>query len=223
MNIEYENVFCYLGFGGIKPGQDTIKLVDECAREIQDISNPKYTYEIFDIKRQNKVLFLKGSNIIFSEDDIIMHSLKDSSKAALIAATLGLEIDRKILLYMKTRPIKGLVLDACASAAVESLFSKADSEVKSIALAQDLYAAFRYGPGYGKFPLHFQFEILQALDAYRKIGLSVTESFLLSPRKSLTAIMGLKQAVPGKGENRTKCMSCSAVNCQYRKDESLLE
>lgn len=222
MNIEYENVFCYLGFGGIKPNPDTIKLVDECTHEIQDISNPKYTYEIFDIKRQNEVLFLRGSNIIFSEDDIL-HYLKDSSKVALIAATLGIEIDRRILLYMKTQPIKGLILDACASAAIESLFSKADSEVKSIALAQDLYATFRYGPGYGKFPLHFQFEILQALDAYRKIGLSVTESFLLSPRKSLTAIMGLRQTMPLKDENRTKCMSCSAVNCQYRKDESLLE
>lgn len=222
MNIEYENVFCYLGFGGVKPNRDAIKLVDECIREIQDISNPKYTYEIFDIKRQNKVLFLKGSNVIFGEKDIL-HYLKNSSKAVLMAATLGLEIDRKISLYMKTQPAKGVVLDACASAAIESLCSEVESEIKSIAFAQDLYAAFRYGPGYGKFSLHFQFEILQALDAYRKIGLSVTESFLLSPRKSLTAIMGLGQTGPGKGENRTKCMSCSAVNCQYRKDESFLE
>lgn len=222
MNIKYESIFCYLGFGSTLPDKDTIKVIDECICEIQDISNPKYTYGIFDIERKNKALFLKDSNIVFSENDM-PHYLKNSPKAALIAATLGVEIDRRILLYMKTRPVKGLILDACASAAIESLFDKADSEVKSIALAQGLYTAFRHGPGYGKFPLHFQFEILQALDAYRKIGLSVTESFLLSPRKSLTAIIGLGQTAPGKGENCTKCMSCSALNCQYRKDESLLE
>ena len=48
----------------------------------------------------------------------------------------------------------------------------------------------RYSPGYGDYPLECQDELIRLLDGARKIGLNVSRSHLLIPRKSITAVMG---------------------------------
>ena len=75
---------------------------------------------------------------------------------------------------------------------------------------------FRYSPGYGDLPLEVQGPLLELLDAPRRAGLCATQTHLLTPRKSVTAILG---AADGEIE-RTKrsCLGCPAQgSCQYRK------
>ena len=49
----------------------------------------------------------------------------------------------------------------------------------------------RVSPGYGDIPLSMQKEIFSALDCSRKIGLSLNASLLMTPTKSVTAIVGI--------------------------------
>ena len=75
---------------------------------------------------------------------------------------------------------------------------------------------FRYSPGYGDLPLEVQGELLALLDAPRRVGLCATESHLLTPRKSVTAILGI---AGGKLEQKKRsCLGCPArESCPYRK------
>jgi len=56
----------------------------------------------------------------------------------------------------------------------------------------------RYSPGYGDFPLAAQRELLSLLDAPRKVGVSLTDTLLMVPSKSVSAIIGIKEEIPAQ-------------------------
>ena len=73
----------------------------------------------------------------------------------------------------------------------------------------------RFSPGYGDFDIHHQEEILRMLDAHKKIGLSMTESCMLTPTKSVTALIGFAEKemdCPKSG-----CEACEKKDCIYRR------
>ncbi|MBR3258643.1 MAG: vitamin B12 dependent methionine synthase, partial [Eggerthellaceae bacterium] len=49
-------------------------------------------------------------------------------------------------------------------------------------------------PGYGDLPLEVQPDLLGLLDASRRLGITLSDSLLMSPTKSVTAIVGLRPA-----------------------------
>ena len=49
----------------------------------------------------------------------------------------------------------------------------------------------RFSPGYGDLPLEMQVEILKILDAQKIMGLYLNDSYLITPSKTVTAIIGL--------------------------------
>ena len=79
---------------------------------------------------------------------------------------------------------KHFVLDAVASSAVEALCDYIQDSLPEQTKA-------RFAPGYGDFTLEMQGRLLEFVDAY-KIGISVNDSFMMTPMKTITAIMGIK-------------------------------
>ena len=74
----------------------------------------------------------------------------------------------------------------------------------------------RYSPGYGDLPLTLQPQLLSLLDAARQIGLTLTDTCLMTPRKSVTALFGLSGRPPAR--HASGCQSCSLKEtCSYRK------
>ena len=74
----------------------------------------------------------------------------------------------------------------------------------------------RYSPGYGDLPLTLQSSLLALLDAPRQVGLCASASHILTPRKSVTAILGVADH-PIQASVRS-CLGCPAHDsCQYRK------
>ena len=57
--------------------------------------------------------------------------------------------------------------------------------------AEGLRLRPRFSPGYGDLPLELQRDLFRGLDCSRKIGLTLNESLLMSPSKSVTAIAGI--------------------------------
>ena len=104
--------------------------------------------------------------------------------------------------------------DCCASAAVESLCDGAERTLKR--QYPDHFFPHRYSPGYGDFPLECQNQILTLLDAPRRIGLTASQSHILIPRKSVTAILGISRQPAA--QTRRSCGDCPArETCAYRK------
>lgn len=109
---------------------------------------------------------------------------------------------------------RAVILDACASALVESGCDAAEAEIK--ARFPDRYLTDRFSPGYGDLPLELQPSICAALDTPRRLGLHVTGSLLLNPGKSVTAVIGLSDR-PQMARIRG-CAFCSMrETCTLRK------
>ena len=107
-----------------------------------------------------------------------------------------------------------VVLDSMANVAIEQVCDKAERLIT--AELPDCYLTYRYSPGYGDYPVTMQQRFLEILDAPRKIGLSRNESYLLTPAKSVTAIIGAsKQPVERR---RRGCAVCNLrETCRYRR------
>ena len=108
------------------------------------------------------------------------------------------------------------VVDAMASAVMEELCNALEAEIRTSVQAQGHYLTGRFSPGYGDCPLTLQQPFAIALDTVRGLGMAVTPENLLTPRKSVTAILGVADH-PVTGA-RAGCGHCLLrEKCEYRK------
>ena len=142
-------------------------------------------------------------------------ALEGCSSVLIFAATVGLGIDRLILRYERISPLWALTLHAIGAERIESLCD-AFCRGQNTALAEKgLALRPRFSPGYGDLPLAFQREIFRALECEKRIGLTLTDSLLMSPAKSVTAIAGIGSACAGR--ESAPCAQCGKADCAYRR------
>lgn len=104
-----------------------------------------------------------------------------------MAATLGAGVDFLIRKKSAVSISEGFVFDAVASAMAEGLVNLA-----TVRTTSGKEHTNRFSPGYGDMPLDIQGEIIELLDAGRKLGISLGGAKLMSPSKSVTALIGIK-------------------------------
>ncbi len=165
-----------------------LEIAAECEKEIAAMARPGYVYKKFRIE-DCPLPFLNGE----LGQDIRAH-LAGCEFVVLQATTLGLEVDRLIRKAEITDMTKAVVMDALASAASEQVCREADLLLHR--KSPGLWQTFRFSPGYGDFPLSVQARLLSLLDAGKRIGLASSDSSLLTPRKSVTGVIGLSAQKP---------------------------
>lgn len=119
-------------------------------------------------------------------------NLEGCRSAVLFAATIGSGIDRLIRRFEKADPKMGLLLQGLGAERVESLCDAFNDEVKEICKEAGQKTRMRYSPGYGDLPIEVQKVFLPLLDAERRLGITLSESCLMAPSKSVTAIIGIE-------------------------------
>ena len=118
----------------------------------------------------------------------LFENLKGSESGFVFASTLGVAVDRLILSRSRTSPAEAVVIDAIASAAVEAFSDAVNAE-----FAAGKENRHRYSPGYGDLPLGVQPLILDYLDAYRRLGITLSPEMFMTPTKSVTAFFGVRK------------------------------
>ena len=109
----------------------------------------------------------------------------------------------------------GLLLQGIGAERVESLVDMFNDKVNREAAELGLKAHPRYSPGYGDLPLTVQEPLLQLLNAAKRLGVTLSESSLLIPTKTVTAIIGLSDRPVPKGKKG--CAVCNlSASCPYR-------
>ncbi len=141
--------------------------------------------------------------------------LRGCEKAVVFAATVGLELDRLIARYGRLSPARGLMLQAFGAERIEALCDAFCSDLAQEYAPQGLCTTARFSPGYGDLPLESQREFFRALDCGRHIGLYLNESCLMSPSKSVTAIVGVS---PRPAQRQRGCGSCTNQQCSFRRE-----
>ena len=120
--------------------------------------------------------------------------LQGCREILLFACTAGAETDRRIARAKLLSPAKGLLMHAIGAQQVEGACDRLCRRLAE--LFPDRQLTDRYSPGYGDLPLSLQREVTDALDCGRTIGVTLTESLLMMPSKSVTAIIGMKEKEP---------------------------
>jgi hypothetical protein len=216
LTIPKDEVLRYLGYKkqGIDEALDS--LIDETIEECKNIITPKFTHATYNTIIDEDGVKLEGTNLLLPGNDIKEH-LKNAKKTVLMAVTLGGDIQKKISFYEKINLTKALILDSCATTVVEEICDMLEEYIKEEALNEGLSITFRYSPGYGDLPITIQKDFINTLKADKIIGLTASESHLLLPRKSVTAIIGL---IPNTGVvKKRSCEVCSNYNnCSFRRE-----
>ena len=201
-SLDFNEVLRYLGDRKVPMNSSMENIMAECEKEFLSAIKPRYLYKI--ITPDSRLL----------QGESIKEHLKGCEKAVIMCATVGAEVDRLIRRSQVTDMAKAVVFDAMGSVAVEEICNKAEEIIAQEAKGFNL--TWRFSPGYGDYPIELQKVFLQLMNAPAKIGLCTNDSFLLTPVKSVTAIMGLsKNPIERK---RRGCLGCNLVkDCKFRK------
>lgn len=170
-------------------GDDAVSsaLIDECLAEAQPLLSYKVCYSTQDIVRDEGTLTV---GTIRTDSLLLRKALDGCARAVVFAATVGTPFDRLIAKYSRLSPAKALLLQAIGAERAEAL---CDAFVRRYAQENACRLRTRVSPGYGDILLKMQRDIFALLDCPRKIGLTLNESLLMSPSKSVTAIAGILQ------------------------------
>lgn len=187
--VDKKEVLRYLGHRGQEIDQNINNQIDLCIQICREIAKPRFVYGQYNI---TKDFYIENSPLRFEGEDIKNH-LEGAKQVVVMAATIGFEIEKKIRFYEPANLSQGLILDACASALVESVCDSAEAEIREKVTSGGSSLTGRYSPGYGDFPITIQKALINLIGADKKIGLKVTGSNILTPRKSVTAVMGITQ------------------------------
>ena len=181
-----KEIFRYAGVRGDAPELDA--LLREWLGEVETKLVYRVCYREFAISRYDSYLDL---DFIKTESVGLKKNLLGCESVVLFAATIGMEIDRLIARYSTVSPTKSLLLQAIGAERIESLCDAFCREMGEGKAKIGLKTRPRFSAGYGDFPLETQKQIFAVLDCPRKIGLTLNQSLLMSPSKSVTAIIGV--------------------------------
>lgn len=193
---------------------DSIRgIIDEAEEELINLVKPSYVWKIFSILIDEIGVNLVGTEVILKGESIKKH-LQGCDRIALLAATLTSETDKIIRKYQACDMTKAVIMDSIASVAIEQVCNKAEEDINDN--VKDCYLTYRYGVGYGDFPLEQEKAILDIIESMKNIGLCVTKDNILTPLKSVVCVIGISDTVLEKGQKG--CTTCNMnKQCRYRK------
>ena len=191
------------------------KSLDESLAKAISLSKPNYTQKVKKITRIGEDLIELEGGIRFSSGKISQY-IKGASHVVIYLVTIGEEIENAASLETKGKePLEGYLLDRLGSFAVESLAEAVENKIRKDYSILRKSVSRRYSPGYCDWPIEEQ-RILNKIIDYSKIGVSLTESCMMNPKKSISAIV----AVANKGvftKSGSTCEICERKDCSYRR------
>lgn len=188
-SINKREAFRYMGFKKGEPNERFLLLADRCEKMVLDAAKPKLIFKVFDILSREDKIILSNTKLCLPGHNI-KNLLKDSNRCCVFAATLGVSVDALIRRLEVEDITLGFIADNLASALIEQVCDKAEDVIKES--LDNATLTPRFSCGYGDLPLSLQGDFLSALDAQSKIGLTVTDTLIMMPRKSVTAVLGIK-------------------------------
>jgi len=212
-SVDKSQAFRYMGYADENVPENIMKITEVCEKRLLENITPSSVFRLFDIEFCDDGVKLCGSNFTMLGNDIVNH-LEGCNKAVLVCATLGMGADKLIKQLSVSELTEGFITDALASAAIEQVCDNTENEIRQ--KLSDKYMTWRFSPGYGDFPIIQQKDFLAVTNASKTIGLNLSESGMLIPSKSVTAVIGISEKPLDK--KRQGCLNCNMRDrCSFRK------
>lgn len=206
-SVDRDEVLRYLGYRGQEVAPELEARISEETRRALDVAHPRACLRSFDVAERTvrddgvPELGLVGCALRLEGESIAEH-LEGAVAVGLMAVTLGAGTERELRRLSLTDALGQVMFDAVLTAIVERAADAAEARLVEDAATRGLHTNSRFSPGYGDLPLSCQPTFLAALDATRRLGITLTPSLLMVPTKSVTAVVGYfvdpqPQAHPG--------------------------
>lgn len=207
--VRREEVLRYAGVRCAEP--ELSALLEEVLQEAEGCLSYRVCWQRLPIRQSGT-----GLDLTFSEttSESLTRHLAGCSHIILFGATVGIGLDRLIARYGRTAPAKALLLQALGAERVEALCNAFSQKIKQETASEGLHTTSRFSPGYGDLPLELQRDIFRALNCAGKIGLTLNDSMIMSPSKSVTAIIGIGSCCR---DAAIGCSGCTKTDCIHRR------
>lgn len=181
-------------------------------REAAALAEPRGIWQLYPYDAERGEI--SGPAPLVLEGAAIRKHLSRSVSAAVLAVTPGPAIEEASDAHFKNgNYVRGLLLDAAATAVTEHLADQLDDFIKKRSLRLGQKATWRFSPGYGDWPI-LQQHALAGLIGAAEIGIRVTDHSMLVPRKSVTAVIGLSSCT--QAPPPAHCARCALRTCPFR-------
>ena len=207
--LNMNEILKYLGFRGQELTEEIAAQIRRCTDEVLAAATPRLTYRHVPLE-DGAVL-----GVTFAGNDI-PRMLEPCEEVVLFGATLGPGVERLMMRYEVVNAADSVIMDACASTAIENICNNFESDMRHAVEAEGRYLTDRFSPGYGDLPIAEQPKFFALLDMTRRIGVSLTPTTIMVPRKSVTAIMGIARTPqPHRPPDCEHCLMFRT--CPFRK------
>lgn len=216
LKADKSEVLRYLGYKGQAVSLELESEISSLIAEGECLITPRFVFEIFDLAKNANEIIVNNTNLVLRGKDIYS-LLENAKKCAVMAVTIGTKIESAVIRYEKSGEMKkAAILDCVATELTEKIADYCNREIVKKAKEINMYCSYRFSPGYGDLPLETQKEIIPLLNTERSIGVTLSDTCLMSPRKSVTAIIGLFETE--QRNEKSGCESCNLKDsCGKRK------
>ena len=212
MEWNEREILRYLGHRGQEIPENVEELIKECERELEQAATPRAMWKEYPLSIHDHILDM---GFLQTKSRSLERNLKDCERVILFAATLGSQVDVLLHRYNMIQMSKAVVMQASSVAMLETFCDEKNQELKDSYEAEGWYLRPRFSPGYGDFPLECQREIAPALEMGKRIGINLTDTLLMMPSKSVTAVIGASR-LP-RNCTVQGCEVCAKRDCAYRR------
>ncbi len=168
-------------------------------------------YIILDSDSKNDRIEVEGQ--VFQMGEAIAKHYTNCSQLAVFVCTAGPEVSKRSMeLSQNGDLIEGFLVDILGSVIVEKAMDRIQKTLQEELLKNGLKATNRYSPGYVDWNVGEQQKLFSLLPN-QFCNVSLSESSLMSPSKSVSGIIGIGKNAKYKHH---VCNDCSSANCIYR-------
>lgn len=214
LEIRQREVLRYLGYRGHPADESVLEKIRQCSELLLKSATPRAVSASYPLALEADDVVAIGTMRVTSH--ILWNHLRGCTEAVLFAATLGPGPDVLLRRYAQMDVSAMVILQACAAELIERYCDTCEETIREEAAARGLFLRPRFSPGYGDFDIRHQQDFMERLACPKRIGLTMTEGYVLAPSKSVTAVIGLTSEQ--QGCHTEKCASCAKTDCAFRKE-----
>lgn len=213
--VTKEKIARAMGYGTAVPGPEW----DRCfAKIIGEIPLHCAIKAGFKVLPQGSLAFRKDgfscNDLVFNTGALIAQKLAPAETMAFFVCTAGIGIDTwSKSAFAAGDFLEGYMIDTCGSEIAEAVADAVEAKIGDYAATRDKSITNRYSPGYCGWHVSEQ-QKLFSLFPDKFCGVTLTESSLMVPIKSVSGVIGI-------GVNARKvdyqCSICEMTHCLRRK------
>lgn len=188
LEIDRREVYRYLGYNAIPEDKRITKTTEVLMAEIRKVLTCRAVYTRLALEIEGNEVRLPGLTV---ESKSLAKNLAGCDQIWLFAVTVGIGFDRFLTCCQAKSASNALIADCIGSAAIEALADALNGMLREESEKHGTYLRPRFSPGYGDFPLSVQPALLNLLQASKRIGVTLTDSGMMVPTKSVSALIGI--------------------------------